>query len=308
VSPAIQTEKDDLKEQLSRIFEGPELREHRVCPSAVYSYTRRTRGLFYVLSSLVRSPGRLHARWRVWTQSPLLIRKRQRQVVEDRGLGCHRGKRLSVLPDRKASRPCVLPPVGFGGGCSDGLDWLPPWRRALHANLQPRHSRRGPRTFAMARRRRGTYITVVFFLCLPVPTTKKPALSSGTFSATIRFSLEKSRRVLLPQVKPSKSLFRHLRPYPVSLRRWKCPSLLVRPWTCPIEIRRNCCRWEFSLSVGAATVIIPLETSLVNARIVILFVILLYSTFVTNRTAYCTDTDVPPFDLWGHQPCPSSLP
>jgi hypothetical protein len=33
---AIQTQKDNLKDQLSRIFEGPELREHRVRRPAVY--------------------------------------------------------------------------------------------------------------------------------------------------------------------------------------------------------------------------------------------------------------------------------
>lgn len=30
ISLAIQTQKDDLKEQLSRLYDGPELREHRV--------------------------------------------------------------------------------------------------------------------------------------------------------------------------------------------------------------------------------------------------------------------------------------
>ncbi len=30
ISPAIQTQKDDLKGQLSRLYDGPELREHRV--------------------------------------------------------------------------------------------------------------------------------------------------------------------------------------------------------------------------------------------------------------------------------------
>jgi hypothetical protein len=48
ISPAIQTEKDDLKEQLSRIFEGPELREHRVCPFHHYIRSMSRSGLAYV--------------------------------------------------------------------------------------------------------------------------------------------------------------------------------------------------------------------------------------------------------------------
>ncbi len=64
---------------------------------------------------------------------------------------------------------------------------------------------------------------------------------SGPFSATISFSLEIPRRVLLvpPRVKSSKYLFHRLLPYPASLRRWKCPSLLESPWTCPTETRRE---------------------------------------------------------------------
>jgi hypothetical protein len=125
-------------------------------------------GLAYVSMHVVRSPGRLHARWCVWTQSPVLICKRQRHVVEDRRLGCHRGKRNPPSSDRKA-RPhssCVFSPIGFGGDSSDGPDWLPPRRRAIHAHLQPRHSRRGPRTPAMARRSCGTCTAVPlsFFL------------------------------------------------------------------------------------------------------------------------------------------------
>jgi hypothetical protein len=42
---AIQTQKDNLKDQLSRIFEGPELREHRVRRPAVYCVTKRTHAL-----------------------------------------------------------------------------------------------------------------------------------------------------------------------------------------------------------------------------------------------------------------------
>jgi hypothetical protein len=42
-----------------------------------------------------------------------------------------------------------------------------------------------------------------------------------------------------PRVKPSKYLFHRLLPYPASLRRWKYPSLLESPWTCPTEIRRK---------------------------------------------------------------------
>jgi len=56
------------------------------------------------------------------------------------------------------------------------------------------------------------------------------------FSAIISFSF---MVLLLLQVKPSKYLFRHLLPYPASLRRWKCPSLLERPWTCPTETLRK---------------------------------------------------------------------
>lgn len=64
---------------------------------------------------------------------------------------------------------------------------------------------------------------------------------SGTFCATISFSLEISRRVILVplRVKPSKYLFHRLLPYRGSLLRWKCPSLLERPWTCPTETRRK---------------------------------------------------------------------
>lgn len=83
--PAIQTQKDNLKDQLSRIFEGPELREHRVCYFAVYSHNEAAYGWFHI----VRSQGRLHAQWFVWTRRPLLICKRQWHLVEDSRLGCH---------------------------------------------------------------------------------------------------------------------------------------------------------------------------------------------------------------------------
>lgn len=51
--------------------------------------------------------------------------------------------------------PCVSP-IGFRRNSPDGSDRPPPRRRALHAHLQPRHSRREPRAPAMARRSCGT--------------------------------------------------------------------------------------------------------------------------------------------------------
>jgi hypothetical protein len=87
ISPAIQTQKDDLKGQLSRLYDGPELREHRVRHThfaglnIIHAHENGTYGWIVIV---VRSPGRLHARWCVWTKSPLLICKRQRHVVEDR--------------------------------------------------------------------------------------------------------------------------------------------------------------------------------------------------------------------------------
>ncbi len=58
----------------------------------------------------------------------------------------------------RTSQFFVLPrsSIGFGRDCFNGPDRVSPWRRALHAHLQPRHSRRRARTPAMARRRRGT--------------------------------------------------------------------------------------------------------------------------------------------------------
>lgn len=89
----------------------------------------------------------------------------------------------------------------------------------------------------MAGRRRGTRQCdfFSFYYCLtmhrhPLHDDRRP------FSAIISFSFTV---LLLLQVKPSKYLFRHLLPYPASLRRWKCPSLLERPWTCPTETRRK---------------------------------------------------------------------
>ena len=81
-------------------------------------------------------------------------------------------------------------------------------------------------------------------------------LNSGTFSATTKFSLDKSRRVLVRRVKPLKSLFRRLRPYRASPRRWKYPLPLGSPWTCPIETRGKLriCRWEYRCASGPATV------------------------------------------------------
>lgn len=135
---------------------------------------------------------------------------------------------------------CVFP-IGFGRDSPDGPDRLTPRRRALHAHLQPRHSRRGPRAPAMARRSCGTcrappFPFPFFFLSHKLKKLALLFLHSGTFSATIRFSLEKSHRVI-PRVKqpPSDYLFRRLRPYPASRHRWKYPSLLERPWMCPIE-------------------------------------------------------------------------
>ena len=89
--------------------------------------------------------------------------------------------------------------------------------------------------------------------CLQCQPRELRLLYSGTFSATTKFSLDKSRRVLVPRVKPSRSLFRRLRPYPASLRRWKYPSPPGSPWTCPIEIRGNC-RWEYRCASGPAMV------------------------------------------------------
>jgi hypothetical protein len=85
--PAIQTQKEDLKGQLSRIFEGPELREHRVCYPVVFS--SRKEGLSILV---VRSSGCPHARRSVWTHAPLFICKRQWHVVEDSRLGRHGGE------------------------------------------------------------------------------------------------------------------------------------------------------------------------------------------------------------------------
>jgi hypothetical protein len=62
-------------------------------------------------------------------------------------------------------------PIGFGRDCFNRPDRFSPWRRALHAHLQPGHSRKRPRTPAMARRRRGTrQSTFSFFLifCLTI--------------------------------------------------------------------------------------------------------------------------------------------
>ena len=39
--PAIQTQKEELKEQLARIFEGPELRDHRVRHFCSYIHTAK---------------------------------------------------------------------------------------------------------------------------------------------------------------------------------------------------------------------------------------------------------------------------
>ena len=43
IFPAIQILKDDLKGQLSQIFEGPELREHRVCYPYIFTPQPRLR-------------------------------------------------------------------------------------------------------------------------------------------------------------------------------------------------------------------------------------------------------------------------
>lgn len=65
------------------------------------------------------------------------------------------------------------PPIGFGRDCFNGPDRFPPWRGALHAHLQSRHSRGRRRTPAMARRRRGTrqcrFFPSFFYLCLTTP-------------------------------------------------------------------------------------------------------------------------------------------
>jgi hypothetical protein len=60
-------------------------------------------------------------------------------------------------------------PIGFGRDCFNGPDRFSPWRRALHAHLQPCHSRKRSRTLAMARRRRGTRqcrFFLAFYFCL----------------------------------------------------------------------------------------------------------------------------------------------
>ena len=140
--------------------------------------------------------------------------------------------------------------LGFGGDRSDGLDRPPPRRRALHAHLQPRHSRRGPRTPAMARKHCGSCTAASFSFS---DKHESALLYSGTSSVIMSFSLGKSRRVLLaPRAKPSRFLFRRLRPYPASLRRWKYPSLLESRWTCPTETRGNC-RWELRCTSGSVS-------------------------------------------------------
>jgi hypothetical protein len=111
-------------------------------------------------------------------------------------------------------------------------------------------------------------------------------INSGPFSATISFSFEISRRVLpvQPRVKPSKYLFHRLLPYPASLRRWKCPSLLESPWTCPTESRRKTVDVDGSFVTRQGG---DGETS--RTMPALLFLLLFCNTFRYNWTAYCTN-------------------
>jgi hypothetical protein len=142
------------------------------------------------------------------------------------------------------------------------------------------------------------------------------AIYSGPYSATIRFSLGIPRRVLPlpllllvpPRVKPSKYLFHRLLPYPASLRRWKCPSLLERTWTCPTETCRKAVGADGSFITRQGS---EGETSRTMPALLFLcyFVIhslrldgVLYKPLVFLGQMASID-----LCLW-HQPCPSSPP